>query len=65
MSMPKEVQETAELYKAKVTNCPSVSDEYKRCILKVLNIASTATNGISPEEKIQKLTEAVYFLGIA
>lgn len=42
----------AELAKNYVLNNSSLSDDYKRLYLKLIKISTTATNGISTEEKI-------------
>lgn len=65
MAMPQDIQETVEIYKAKIANNPDFSNDYKQCVIKALNIASLATNGITVEEKIQKMTEAIYYLGVS
>lgn len=40
-------------------------DEYKALYIQLLNISAQATNGISPEEKIQKMTECISLLAVS
>jgi len=58
MALSQEIYDSTELAKAQVANS-DLSDDYKASLLKLLNIAAVATNGIKPEEKIQKMTEAI------
>ena len=59
--MEPEIAEDLEMAKSTLTNS-KVDDSIKKTLFRVLNISSTATNGISPEEKIQKMSEAVFSL---
>ena len=63
MSMSKQITDDAELAKSYITNS-NLSDEYKRAYLKLINISTLATNGITPEEKIQKMTECIQLLAV-
>ena len=58
MALSQEIYDSTELAKVQVANS-DLSDDYKASLLKLLNIAAVATNGIKPEEKIQKMTEAI------
>lgn len=58
MALSQEIYDSTELAKVQVANS-DLSDDYKASLLKLLNIAALATNGIKPEEKIQKMTEAI------
>jgi len=51
MSTTKEILDDADLAKTCIANS-SMSNEYKKAYLKLINISTTATNGISIEEKI-------------
>ena len=55
----------AEIAKAKIVNSSQHDDDSKKNLLNILAITTQATNGISPEEKIQKMTEAVLLLTIS
>ena len=63
MSTTKAILDDAELAKSYITNS-TLSDEYKRLYLRLINISTMATNGISPEEKIQKMTECIQLLAV-
>ena len=51
MALSQEIYDSTELAKVQVANS-DLSDDYKASLLKLLNIAAVATNGIKPEEKI-------------
>jgi formylmethanofuran dehydrogenase subunit E len=61
MAMTKDIIDDAELAKSRIANS-NMSDEYKRMCFKLIHLSTTATNGISTEEKIQKMTEAIQLL---
>lgn len=61
MATTKEMLDEAELAKSYITNS-DMSDDSKRTYLRLINITTEATNGISPEQKIQKMTEAILLL---
>ena len=63
MPMSKSITDDAELAKSYITNS-NLSDEYKRVYLKLISISTIATNGITPEEKIQKMTECIQLLAV-
>ena len=63
MPMSKSIIDDAELAKSYITNS-NLSDEYKRVYLKLISISTIATNGITPEEKIQKMTECIQLLAV-
>ena len=52
------LDDDVELTKNYVTNS-TMSDEYKKLYLRLINISTIAINGISSEEKIQKMTECI------
>jgi hypothetical protein len=58
MATTKVIFDDAELAKSYITNS-KLSDEYKRLYLRLINLSTLATNGISPEEKIQRMTECI------
>lgn len=64
MALSQEIYDSTELAKVQVANS-DLSDDYKASLLKLLNIAALATNGIKPEEKIQKMTEAIQMLAVS
>lgn len=61
MPTTKVMLDDAELAKNYIINS-DLSDEYKRTYLRLLNISTMATNGITPEQKIQKMTECIQLL---
>jgi hypothetical protein len=60
----KEIQEEAEFAKNHLMNS-SLDDRCKKSLLRLINTATLATNGVSTEEKIQKITEAIQGLVMA
>lgn len=63
MATTKAILDDAELAKSYITNS-RLSDEYKRLYLRLINLSTLATNGISPEEKIQRMTECIQLLAV-
>ena len=63
MATTKEALDDAELAKSYITNS-ELSDDYKRTYLRLINISTLATNGISVDEKIQKMTECIQLLAV-
>lgn len=63
MSTTKDMIDDAEFAKTRIANS-NMSDNYKKLYIKLINLTTTATNGISPEEKIQKMTEAIQLLAV-
>ena len=63
MATTKEALDDAELAKSYITNS-GLSDDYKRTYLRLINISTLATNGISVDEKIQKMTECIQLLAV-
>ena len=63
MATTKEALDDAELAKSYITNS-GLSDDYKRTYLRLINISTLATNGISADEKIQKMTECIQLLAV-
>ena len=61
MATPQEILDESEIAKSYINNS-DFSDDYKRIFLKLINTATVATNGITPEEKIQMMTESVCLL---
>lgn len=61
MATTKEMLDEAELAKSYVANSDMAEDQ-KRTYLRLINITTEATNGISPEQKIQKMTESILLL---
>ena len=58
MALSKEIEEDTEFAKNHVMQS-SLDDKCKKSLLRLLNISTMATNGISMEEKVQKVTEAI------
>lgn len=65
MAISQEMINQAELAKAKIVNSGYLDDDSKKNLLNIVAITTQATNGISPEEKIQKMTESVLMLTIS
>lgn len=63
MATTDDILDDAELAKSYITNS-NMSDDSKKAYLKLINITTMATNGISPEEKIQMMTEAIQLLAV-
>ena len=63
MALSKEIIEESEFAKTQLMSS-SLDERCKKQMLHLLNISMTATNGISVEEKIQKITEAIHGLVI-
>ena len=61
MALSKDIMEETEFAKSQVMNS-SLESGWKKSILRLLNISTEATNGISLDEKIQKITEAIHGL---
>ena len=61
--MDQEIINSAELAKTYITNS-ELSDDYKKTYLRLINISTLATNGITVEEKIQKMTECIQLLAV-
>lgn len=61
MAATKEMLDEADIAKTYVVNS-DMTDDQKHTYLKLIHITTEATNGISPEEKIQKMTEAILLL---
>lgn len=61
MAMSPEIIENFEITKSHVLQS-DLSDSDKNTALKLLNVCAVATNGISMEEKIQKMSESVFSL---
>lgn len=54
----------SELAKSYISNS-DFDDDYKKQLLRLINTTTLTTNGISPEEKIQKMTEAIHLLAVS
>lgn len=63
MALSQEIEDESELAKSYVANS-DLDDDYKKTLLRLIHISTHTTNGISPEEKIQKMTEAIHLLAI-
>lgn len=58
MAISKEIIEETELAKNHLMQS-SLDDKCKKSLLRLINVSTTATNGLSLEEKVQKVTEAI------
>lgn len=61
MALSKEIEEEVEFAKNHLMSS-SLDDRCKKSLLRLLNTATLATNGLSVEQKIQKITEAIFGL---
>lgn len=61
MALSKDIIEETEFAKSQVLNS-DLEQGWKKSILRLLHTATEATNGISLDEKIQKITEAIHGL---
>lgn len=59
MAFSKETIEVAEYAKSKLMQS-KLDDKCKESLHKLLTVSTIATNGISLEEKVQKITEAIF-----
>lgn len=57
------ILDDAKLAETIVANS-NMSTDYKRAYFRLLNTTTMATNGISTDEKIQKMTEAIHSLAV-
>ena len=64
MALSKEIEEEVEFAKNHLM-ASSLDDRCKKSLLRLLSTATLATNGLSVEEKIQKITEAIFGLVIS
>jgi len=58
MAISKEILEETEFAKNHLLQS-NLDDKCKKSLLRLINISTLATNGISLEEKVQKVTEAI------
>lgn len=61
--MSQEIIEESELAKQYIASS-ALDDTCKKSLLRLVNLSTMATNGISVEEKIQKITEAIQSLAV-
>lgn len=59
MALPKELVEDTHFAMDKVMHSTSLDDQSKKQLHRLLKDSTEATNGISTEEKIQKVTESI------
>jgi len=52
MALSPEIENEAELARAKITKSDTLDDDYKRTLLNIVSITTAATNGLSTDEKI-------------
>lgn len=65
MAISPDILNESELAKAKILNSNSLDEDYKKSLLNLINVTTLATNGITTDEKIQKMTEAIHMLAIS
>lgn len=61
--MSQEIIDESELAKQYIASS-ALDDTCKKSLLRLINLSAMATNGISVEEKIQKITEAIQSLAV-
>ena len=64
MALTQEILDESELAKSYISNS-DFDDDYKKQLLRLINTTTLTTNGISPEQKIQKMTEAIHLLAVS
>lgn len=64
MSLQKDIVEETEFAKNHLMQS-NLDEKCKKSLLRLLNISTMATNGISLEEKVQKITEIIYGLVVS
>jgi hypothetical protein len=64
MALNKDIIEEAEFAKNHLMQS-DLDDKCKKSLLRLLNVSTMATNGISTEEKVQKITEIIQGLVIS
>jgi len=65
MSLNQEAVNRAKIAESYVLNSEDLDDDYKNTLLTLLATSTLATNGITPEQKIQKMTECIQDLAIS
>lgn len=63
--MNPQIKSEFDLAQSHVSNNTTLSDAYKAQLFKLLNTTAEATNGLTVEQKIQRLTESVFSLVVA
>lgn len=63
MSTTAAILDDTKLAETLVANS-NMSNDYKRAYFRLLNTTTLATNGISTDQKIQKMTEAIHSLAV-
>ena len=64
MALSKEIEEDTEFAKSQLMSS-DLDAGSKKALLRLLNVSMEATNGISVDEKIQKITETIHGLVIS
>jgi len=64
MALTQAVINESEIAKNYVMNS-DLDEDYKETLIDLINTSMIATNGISPEEKIQKMTNSIQKLAIS
>ena len=64
MSISKEILDDTEFAKTHIMQM-AVDEKCKKTLISLLNNATIATNGISIEEKVQKITESIVGLVVS
>lgn len=65
MALTQDIWNQAAVARAKIASAEGLDDDYKERLFEIISLTTSATNGISPEEKIQKLTEAMHSMTIS
>lgn len=60
MAVPLQIMTNHEVAKTKIMTDQHMSEEYKQQLISALTVAELATNGISTDDKIQKIAEAIH-----
>lgn len=62
MAISQQIQNQAAIIRAKIASSNDLDEDYKARLFDLVALTAMATNGISQEEKIQKMTEAMHSL---
>lgn len=65
MAISEKIKNQTAIILAKIAAANDLDEDYKNQLYDMISLTTTATNGISQEEKIQKMTEAMHQLTIS
>ena len=65
MAVDHELEIETDFAKSYIVNCQDIDEDYRKELVNLIEITKLATNGITPEEKIQKITESIAKLALS